>query len=90
MWPSLFHAYNLRRLTRILRRSEGAILEIIDEDESKTLVEYLRYQKLWRVEVVSSSGFVHLDFPEKINKLLKNIDRVDHILIRKKYLQEFV
>lgn len=65
-------------------------MEIIAEDETKVFVEYSRNQKVWRVEKISSNGFVHIDFPEKITKLLKNLENVDHITIRKKYEHEYV
>lgn len=89
MWPDLFHSHNMQTLIRILRRSDESMLEIITTNETKVLIEYMRLQKVWKVEQINSDGYVTIDFPEKIKKKdFKKFGEIDMLVLRKKYNQE--
>lgn len=89
MWGDLFQPYNLRIFSKVLRRTEEAVLEIVTKSESKFLIQFLRQQKLWRIEEISSEGFVHVDYISELKDRVGSIADVAHVVVRRKSLDEY-
>lgn len=90
MWGDLFQPYNLRILSKILRRSEEAILEVVTKSESKLLIEFVKSQKVWKIEEISSEGFVHVDYQSELKDRIGLIQDVEHVIVRRKSIEEYV
>lgn len=88
MGPDFFHASNLRLFSRLLRRTEEAVMEVVTDNETKFLIEFLHPHKVWKVEEISSEGYVHVDFQPKLSRCIDNISHVEQVIVRRKSLEE--
>ena len=80
MWGDLFHPHHLKLVSRILKRSENSIMEIVTKTEDKVLVEYIKCDKVWRIEIIRTTGQVSINFQEKLPKHLAN--DIQHVVLR--------
>ena len=87
MWGDIFNSHHLKLLSRLLKRSDDSMMEIVTKDEDKIFVEYLKSDKLWKVEHVSSQGFVKMDFHSSLSKHLPSVSQVEHVVLRRRSIE---